>query len=150
MMDIFSENDVKSCIERINRLDKNTQPKWGKMTVSQMLAHCNVAYDMIYSDKYPKPNPLKKFLLRTFLKPILVNDKPYKPGSPTSKDFKIVDQMDFELEKSKLIAHIQKTSNLGSDFFDGKESHSFGKLTAHEWNRMLGKHVEHHLNQFGV
>lgn len=150
MMDIFSEKDVKSCIERIDRLDKNTRPKWGKMTVSQMLAHCNVAYDMIYSDKYPKPNPLKKFLLRTFLKPILVNDKPYKPGSPTSKDFKIVDQMDFELEKSKLIAHIQKTSNLGSDFFDGKESHSFGKLTAHEWNRMLGKHVEHHLNQFGV
>ena len=150
MIDIFLKKDVEICIERINQLDKNTQPKWGKMNVSQMLAHCNVAYDMIYSDKYPEPNPFKKFLLRNFLKPILVNDKPYKPGSPTSKEFKIADQKNFELEKSKLIAYIQKTANLGKEFFDGKESHSFGKLSAHEWNRMLGKHLEHHLNQFGV
>ena len=150
MIDIFLKKDVESCIERINQLDKNTQPKWGKMNVSQMLAHCNVAYDMIYSDKYPEPNPFKKFLLRNFLKPILVNDKPYKPGSPTSKEFKIADQKNFELEKSKLIAHIQKTANLSKEFFDGKESHSFGPLTKDEWNVLFYKHLNHHLTQFGV
>lgn len=150
MMDVFSEKDVENCIDRINQLDKNTKPKWGKMNVSQMLAHCNVAYDMIYSDKYPKPNAFKKILLRLFLKPIIVNNKPYKPGSPTSKAFKIEEEMNFEFEKSKLIEHVKKTQNLGKDFFDGKESHSFGKLNTQEWNRMLGKHLEHHLNQFGV
>ena len=33
---------------------------------------------------------------------------------------------------------------------DGKESFSFGKLKAQEWNNMFAKHLNHHLEQFGV
>lgn len=150
MIDVFSKKDVHSTIERIIKLNKDSKPEWGKMNVAQMLAHCNVAYDMIYTDKYPKPNALKVFMLRMLLKPFIVNDKPYKQGSPTSKEFKITEQVNFESEKAKLIANIEKTADLGKDFFEGKESHTFGKLTAQEWNRMFGKHLDHHLNQFRV
>jgi hypothetical protein len=34
--------------------------------------------------------------------------------------------------------------------FEGKESNSFGALNSTEWNNMLFKHLDHHLNQFGV
>jgi hypothetical protein len=44
----------------------------------------------------------------------------------------------------------KKTQQLGRDAFDGKNSHSFGKLSAQEWNNMLAKHLNHHLEQFGV
>ena len=36
------------------------------------------------------------------------------------------------------------------DYFDGKESHSFGPLNKTEWNNMFYKHADHHLTQFGV
>jgi hypothetical protein len=39
---------------------------------------------------------------------------------------------------------------MGADAFEGKESNSFGKLTASEWNIMMYKHLDHHLTQFGV
>jgi len=49
-----------------------------------------------------------------------------------------------------LIDYIEKTQQLGETHFDNKESHSFGRLTETEWNIMMYKHLNHHLNQFGV
>ncbi|HNN32130.1 MAG TPA: hypothetical protein PKJ70_09600, partial [Chitinophagaceae bacterium] len=64
--------------------------------------------------------------------------------------FIITDSREFEVEKNRLIHYINKVQQLGENFFDGKESHSFGKLTKQQWNNMLGKHLNHHLAQFGV
>jgi hypothetical protein len=40
-------------------------------------------------------------------------------------------------------------NQLGENYFNNKESHSFGKLNKTEWNNMLYKHLQHHLSQFG-
>jgi hypothetical protein len=45
---------------------------------------------------------------------------------------------------------ITKTQQLGENHFDGKNSHSFGVMNKTEWNNMFYKHLNHHLNQFGV
>ena len=57
---------------------------------------------------------------------------------------------DFETEKERLVVFLRNTQQLGEDYFDGKESHSFGKLSKEEWNNMFYKHIDHHLSQFGV
>jgi hypothetical protein len=57
---------------------------------------------------------------------------------------------DFEAEKSRLIAYIERTQQLGENEFDGKESESFGVLTKTEWSNMMYKHLDHHLQQFGA
>ena len=44
MQDVFLKEDCDQFINRINDLKFDTQPLWGKMTVDQMLAHCNVTY----------------------------------------------------------------------------------------------------------
>jgi hypothetical protein len=49
-----------------------------------------------------------------------------------------------------LIEFIQKTQQLGSDYFQWKKSHSFGELTSWEWNNMFYKHLDHHMKQFDV
>lgn len=150
MRNIFNKQHTIEFINRINLLTPETQPKWGKMNVVQMLAHCNVSYEMIFDNKLPKPNSFKKFILKLLVKNIVVSNKPYKKGSPTAPQFIIKDSRNFELEKSRLIAYINQVQELGENFFDGKESHSFGKLNKNEWNNMLSKHLEHHLLQFGV
>jgi len=38
---IFSKNISDEMIVRINNLNANSKPEWGKMTAPQMLAHCN-------------------------------------------------------------------------------------------------------------
>ena len=49
-----------------------------------------------------KPSFIAKFLLSRFVKPKIVNDKPYKQNLPTSPVFIIGDQRNFEEEKKKL------------------------------------------------
>jgi len=147
---VFDSSVNTELLLRINTLSSSMLPKWGKMSVSQMLAHCCVPYEFVYESIHPKPKGLKKFLIRLFIKKIVTNEKAYSKNGRTSKEFIITDQVDFEKEKSRLIDYISKTSELGSNHFEGKESHSFGKLTSTEWSNMFYKHLDHHLTQFGV
>ena len=150
MKNAFNQDDVSEFIGRINRLTVDTKPKWGKMNVEQMLAHCNVTYEMVYDNIHPKPNAFKRFMLKLIVKNIVVNDKPYKSNSQTAPEFIIKDARKFELEKQRLIDYLLKTQQLGAKHFDGKESLSFGILNQQEWNNMFVKHLDHHLSQFGV
>ena len=60
------------------------------------------------------------------------------------------DDKDFETEKRRLIDYLRRTQELGENYFDGKESLSFGRLNKQQWNNMFYKHLDHHLRQFGV
>jgi hypothetical protein len=120
------------------------------MNVAQMLVHCNVSYETVFENKYLKPNVIIRFILKSFLKKIVVGDKPYKRSSQTAPAFIITDTRDFENEKNRLISYISKTQELGENYFEGKESLSFGVLNKTEWNNMFYKHLNHHLNQFNA
>lgn len=43
------------------------------MNVAQMLAHCNVTYEMVYENIHPKTNFFMSFILKTFIKKIVTN-----------------------------------------------------------------------------
>ena len=151
MQNVFDAKDAQEYINRINNLTPETQRKWGKMSVDQVLAHLNVAYDLTFTpEKFPKPSFIAKFLLSKFVKPKITNEIPYKQSLPTSPAFIIADERNFEEEKAKLIGNIQRVQQLGKEAFEGKENINFGKMTAQCWNNMFAKHLNHHLEQFGV
>ncbi len=150
MKSIFNSNTTAEIVNRINKLSSDSHPLWGKMNAAQMLAHCNVTYELVYEDKHPKPNAFIRTILKLFVKNIVISEKPFKKNSQTAPAFIIKDSRDFDVEKTRLINHIQKTQELGEDHFHNKVSHSFGALTKTEWNNMFYKHLDHHLSQFGV
>ena len=151
MQNVFDAKDAQEYINRINNLTPETQRKWGKMSVDQVLAHLNVAYDLTFTpEKFPKPSFIAKYLLSRFVKPKITNEIPYKQSLPTSPAFIIADERNFEEEKTKLIGNIQRVQQLGKEAFEGKENINFGKMTAQGWNNMFAKHLNHHLEQFGV
>jgi Protein of unknown function (DUF1569) len=149
--DVFSKEVSDLLVERINKLTSDSERQWGKMDVSQMLAHCCVTYEMVYEPgRHPKPNPLMGLVLKLFVKRVVVGEKPFKKNNPTAPQFIMKSDKNFEDEKARLIAYIKQTQALGGDEFEGKKSASFGVLTAAEWNNMFYKHLNHHLTQFGV
>lgn len=147
---LFDQQETQETIDRINNLSPETERLWGKMDVSQMMAHCNVAYEIVYTDKHPKPGAFGRFMANVFAKNIVIGPKPYKKNNPTSPIFKIKEPRDFESEKQLLINHLNKTQKLGSDHFNGLENPAFGNLTNTQWNTLFSKHLDHHLQQFGV
>jgi hypothetical protein len=150
MKNVFALTDALEIITRINKLNPSSTPVWGKMQVAQMLAHCNVTYELVYENIHPKPNLVMKFIIKLLAKGSVISENPYKRNLRTAPAFIIKTDKIFEVEKDRLINYISKTQQLGEAYFDGKESHSFGFLSTNEWNNMFYKHLDHHLTQFGV
>jgi PHD/YefM family antitoxin component YafN of YafNO toxin-antitoxin module len=147
---VFTEAVSSGLLARLNQLSPASQPQWGKMNVAQMLAHCNVTYELAYENKHPRPNALMRLILKTFVKKIVVGEKPYAQNGRTAPVFIIAGEREFAAEKDRLAAYIAKTQQLGQTAFEGKENPGFGKMTATEWNNLFYKHLDHHFRQFGV
>lgn len=147
---IFTQTVSEDTIGRINQLRPTTKGNWGKMDVSQMLAHCNVMYEMVYDNKHSKPGFFMKFILKNFIKKVVTSETPYKRNAQTAPAFIIKDKRDFDRERSRLIDYIRRTKDLGESTFHNKASLNFGVLNKTEWNNMFYKHLDHHLTQFGV
>ena len=150
MKNVFDPAVTAELIHRIEQLQPSSPALWGKMSVDQMLAHCCVAYEMAFTNKHPKANPVMRFLLKNFVKKGVVNEVPYKKNLPTAPAFRIKNEKNFGEEKARLISFVEQTLAAGEAGFEGKESPSFGPMTANEWNNLLYKHLDHHLGQFGV
>ena len=97
MQNIFDAKVAQEYINRINNLTPETQGKWGKMSVDQVLAHLNVAYETIYEpEKHPKPGFIAGLLLKNFVKSKTVNELPYKQNLPTGPMFIIKGNKKFD------------------------------------------------------
>lgn len=88
--------------------------------------------------------------IKLFIKNKVISETPYIKNGPTAPAFKILTEKNFEVEKARLVEHIRTTQAHRADYFEGKESLSFGALTWYEWNNMMYKHLDHHLKQFGA
>ena len=85
-------------IDRINRLSPDSKAQWGKMNVSQMLAHLQMPMGVALGDHKLKANFLMR-LIGSSMKSKLYDEKPYKKGLPTAPTFKMTTEKDFELER---------------------------------------------------
>lgn len=148
--DVFDPVVLDVQLRRLEALSADARPQWGRMSAPAMLAHLNVSYEMVYDTIHPRPNAVMRWILRTFVKQSVVGPKPYARNSPTAPAFRITGARDFAKEKARLVAYMRRVAADGRRVFDGRESLSFGPLTADEWQVLFGKHLDHHLTQFGV
>lgn len=145
---LFNNTAYNEIAERINKLTPATERQWGRMTVSQMLAHCNAAMKVPLSQK-----PLKGYFFFSLIGPLfksrLYDKKMWRHGLPTAPDFVIKDERDFLTEKKELLRLIHRFHHSPAEA--GNFPHPvFGKFTKEQWGMSMWKHLDHHLRQFGV
>ena len=133
-------------INRINALTPHSQSQWGKMNVTQMLAHCQMPLGVATGKHKLKRNFLLS-LIGPLFKKQLFNDQPFKKNLPTDKSFIIANPQEFEKEKRNLIDMV---TVFAEATMSGEPHPFFGKLTNEEWSKGTWKHLDHHLQQFGV
>jgi hypothetical protein len=149
MKSLFDEAAYKEVLNRIDELRPESSGYWGQMDVAQMLCHCQNPLALALK-RLPalKQNWAMKQVFRLF-RASLYNDKPWKKNLPTPSDFKVTSPKEFNEEKEKLL-------ELVAAFHEEKvktswDSHpSFGAFTHEQWGKMQYKHLDHHLQQFGV
>ena len=146
---LFDPVASSKIIDRIQQLTPESKSLWGKMNVSQMLAHCQPPMLVALGEHKLKGNILGFFLGR-FIKKVVVGDKPYKRGLPTTPAYIVTEQRNFEEEKQKLVALVQRFSAGGPDKLSKDPHPVFGPMSAEDWDKSQWKHLDHHLQQFGV
>ncbi len=147
MRNLFDASSKEEILQRLSRLSPAAARQWGKMSVSQMLAHCAAALEAGTGDN-PRPQKLIGKVFAPFVRKGLLGDKPFSRGSPTDPAFVVRDERDFARERERVVALVEKFCARGRDEA-GREIHSFfGRMTGEEWGRLMYKHLDHHLKQF--
>ncbi|MEJ8302731.1 DUF1569 domain-containing protein [Saccharibacillus sacchari] len=149
MKNIFDLPSTEEILTRIDQLQPNVEPSWGKMNVAQMLAHCSAFQDIATGDKRSSRSWLG-IVVGRLAKPVFYNDKPLPRDMSTIPILIIPDPQAFDAEKEILKQKLQTLQHVGPDQQRLYPHPFFGKLSAEEWGKGIYKHLDHHLRQFNV
>jgi hypothetical protein len=149
MKSLFNLSDCNEIISRINKLTPETKAVWGKMTVAQMVAHAQAPLLVAMSELKLKQGIIG-MLFGKMVKKQMVSAETFKKNLPTDKSFLVLNSRNFEEEKEKLLSLVKKFHDGGPTCITKDPHPFFGKMTIEEWDILQWKHLDHHLNQFGV
>jgi uncharacterized protein DUF1569 len=149
MQNLFDAKDSADIVQRLSKLQPSSARQWGKMHVSQMLAHCATAMEVPCGDKVEKQRLIGR-VFAPFAKKSVLGEKPMSRNGPTSPDLRIAGDRNFSTEHARLVALVERFCNRGPSAVDGVVHGFFGRLNSDEWGRLMYKHLDHHLRQFSA
>jgi hypothetical protein len=149
MQNLFDADTYDGTIYRLNQLTPDSTGLWGKMKVSQMLAHCKAAFKVPLAER-KLSRAFIGILIGWAFKSKLYNESPWLKNLPTAPDFKITDERIFDKEKKELRELIDRFHTIEPEKVSRQTHPMFGKLTAEQWGQAMYKHLDHHFRQFGV
>jgi hypothetical protein len=147
MSSIYNKADNEAILNRINSLTPESKALWGKMTVDQMCKHCTSTILVAFDKQEVKVNFLMRFLGK-MLKNKVFNGE-FGKNSPTAKEFVFLDRYDLESVKKELIANFSQFAQ-GHQAIKVMDHPFWGKMTYADWDKLMWRHIDHHLKQFGI
>ena len=149
MKSLYNPADRESLSHRLAALEPDAQRQWGKMDPAQMLRHCSIALGDLLGDRAVKQVFLGK-LITPLIRGQIFGEKPFRRNSPTDPIYVVSDPQDFEAERTRLATLIDRAVQRGAAKTEGRIHPFFGRLSGDQWGRLIYKHFDHHLRQFGV
>lgn len=147
MKSIYNSNDNQELVNRINQINSESKPLWGKMSADQMCEHCLLTSNVAFGKQELKINFLMK-LVGKMMKNKVFNWE-FKKNSPTAPEFIVKNSVDLDKSKAELIKNIQLLQN-GQKNITVMNHPFWGKMTYEDWDKLMYNHMDHHLKQFGV
>ena len=147
-------NDFDLLLDRLNKLKEETLPKWGIMSSSQMIFHCNTFIDVSLGER--KINLIIRVFSRVFFRYIFLKHLTsidfdvykFEKNSSTLPIFKSFPEIiNFDIEKNKLIQNLKKVKLINSV----KIYHQmYGTIPTITLKKLVSFHTSYHFNQFRV
>lgn len=149
MKNLYQHSDYQEIISRLENLKFTSERKWGKMTVSQMLVHCQKPMEVAAQKLVVKRNLISLLFGKMMKNKLIVKGLDFDKNLPTAKEFIVAADCDFEIERTKLLNMIHAFYNSGPSAIKTNTHPFFGKMSPSEWGLLFYKHLDHHLLQFG-
>ena len=151
MKNLFNEKDKDELLQRLYELECDSLPKWGKMNAHQVVVHMSDPFRTAFGERPAQFNPgaFSKWPFNKLISQYL----PWPKSAPTAPEFNPSvngsQLIEFEYDKKELTDLVQR-------FYRHQNSTAFpihpafGKLNNNEWARLMWRHINHHLIQFGI
>jgi hypothetical protein len=147
---IFTDINYAEILQRLKNLRVDSTRKWGTMTSAEMLRHCRAQIEFIL-----KPSPDVKIYPTMFrfspVRWLALYGIPWPKNSKTAPELdvtkKLTDTTDFDNEKQLILQGLHNLYH--ADHVEAIHP-LFGKMGKNQWGRVVWKHLDHHLRQFGV
>lgn len=137
--------------QRIHRLNEESERKWGKMNVGQMLRHCdNILKVGLGKIILPKTNIFIKTIGNFTKTEMKIFNNGIPRNMPTFATVKVSENCNFEKSRTELLSTIKEFLEKAEKNNLISQHELFGKMTTNDWGFMEYKHLDHHLKQFGV
>lgn len=149
MQNLFHQATAGEILERLEKLQPDSKAVWGKMNVSQMIAHCQAPLNVALGITSLKQS-FMGLLFGRIAKKQLLKPEPFKKSLPTAPEFVIKTTPDFSIEKQNLKLLIERFAATDANTVSSRVHPFFGKMTGEEWGFLEWKHLDHHFRQFGV
>ena len=146
---LFQREGLAAMLARIDRLRHDARPQWGKMSLPEMLAHCQQPL-RVATGQLQLKRSLFGILFGRLAKRQMLAAGPMKKNLPTAPEFKIAKARDVATEKTALQDLVRRFGQGGPAGLTQKPHPFFGPLMATEWDTLQWKHLDHHLRQFGA
>jgi uncharacterized protein DUF1569 len=143
---LLNSADRSRLIERLRRVRPDAAPAWGTLTAPRML--CHLADGLRVALGELPARPVHTFASRTLLKFLVVNTgfSPPRGKVQTAPEMLTSVPATWEADLSACTVLAERVG-AGS----ARAVHPmFGPLSPDEWGRVSWKHMNHHLQQFGV
>jgi hypothetical protein len=151
MKNLFDATVADEVRARVGELEPQSERRWGRMTVGQMMAHCSVSLQWAVGEVVPDRLPLPARVMGRLVKPLVLrNDDLMRKNSPTANSLVVADERDFAEERDRLLELIDRFVTGGAAACTRNRHSFFGEMTPEEWAVLTYKHLDHHLRQFGV
>ena len=146
MKTIFDKITRDELINRINMLNEDNSPEWGKMNAYQMVKHCAV-YENMMLGKMPFKRVFLGYIFgKMALRSLIKDESPLKKNMPTVPGFIIKETTgDIATAKKDWIDLIEQYGHSSNQ----EITHPFfGKINKEQIGYLVYKHTDHHLKQF--
>ena len=150
MKNLYSPDAHDEIVQRIGHLQRDATPEWGTMNVGQMLAHCSEIIEVFNGTKELEGTPRIAKLLKGLIRREVFADKPFARNVRTHPQYVTKGHYDFDKERERLLAGIAAFVAEDPEEASRREHPLLGTSTADERGRMMYKHLDHHLRQFGL
>ncbi len=149
MKTLFDPAVKQELIARVESVTEKSKRQWGKMTPDQMLSHINQSLAYPLGDISVKLNEapgLKAKLLTFFtLTPLPIP----KGKAETFPEYRREGTYDINAEKAQFRGLMERIVHMDQNGL-WPPSPTFGNLNGDQYGKILYKHADHHLKQFGA
>ncbi|MBM3440474.1 MAG: DUF1569 domain-containing protein [Bacteroidetes bacterium] len=149
MQNILNPTDYHHLLQRLHALSADAHRLWGSMHAEAMLWHLRSQLELALGQRKTNTS-INSYLKLPPFRWLALYVIPWPKGSATAPEMNVKraqpDLLSFEVEKQMLIACLEQVGTT-----EHLQPHPlFGSLSKKDWGRLIWKHVDHHLRQFGV